>query len=138
LPSVRLAASYQRGQAHALEACKQVWVRREADIALRPVRPREGDLWGRRLAAVAWTVYAARSVLERSGALARAQELGAHGLIGWDETASGILAADWLSEIAPTEAFVYAPAASLTSCWLRRPALGLRCCPAIWATPSPK
>src|SRR5690606_36662287 len=28
--------------------------RRDADIALRPVRPREGDLWGRKLAGVAW------------------------------------------------------------------------------------
>jgi molybdate transport repressor ModE-like protein len=34
--------------------------RREADIALRPIRPKEGDLWGRKLADVAWAVYGAK------------------------------------------------------------------------------
>ena len=33
--------------------------RREADVALRVARPREGDLWGRKLADVAWTAYGA-------------------------------------------------------------------------------
>src|SRR5690606_41658513 len=31
--------------------------RREADVALRPIRPKEGDLWGRRLSGIAWTLY---------------------------------------------------------------------------------
>jgi len=31
--------------------------RREADVALRVSRPREGDLWGRKLADIAWTAY---------------------------------------------------------------------------------
>jgi DNA-binding transcriptional LysR family regulator len=35
--------------------------RREADVALRPMRPRESDLWGRKLAEVAWAVYGARA-----------------------------------------------------------------------------
>lgn len=38
--------------------------RREADIALRPIRPKEGDLWGRKLADVAWAVYGARDRVE--------------------------------------------------------------------------
>jgi DNA-binding transcriptional LysR family regulator len=33
--------------------------RREADIALRPVRPREGNLWGRKLADIAWSTAGA-------------------------------------------------------------------------------
>ena len=33
--------------------------RREADVALRPMRPKEADLWGRKLADVAWTIYGA-------------------------------------------------------------------------------
>src|ERR671922_1825763 len=41
--------------------------RREADIALRPARPRENDLWGRKLADVAWTLYAAPAVLKAIG-----------------------------------------------------------------------
>ena len=51
--------------------------RREADIALRPIRPKEGDLWGRKLADVAWTVYGAKDHVEATdGALASADELG--------------------------------------------------------------
>jgi hypothetical protein len=31
------------------------------------MRPKEGDLWGRKLADVAWTVYGATRYLEESG-----------------------------------------------------------------------
>jgi molybdate transport repressor ModE-like protein len=82
--------------------------RREADIALRPVRPKEGDLWGRKLADVAWTLYGARACLEdKGGAIARASDLSSHGLIGWEETAAGIQAAEWLGHWAPPDAFVF-------------------------------
>ena len=82
--------------------------RREADIALRPMRPKEGDLWGRKLADVAWTIYGAIACLEESGgALSSADDLGRHALIGWEETAVGIMAADWLNRTAPDDAFVY-------------------------------
>src|SRR5919108_6249552 len=82
--------------------------RREADIALRPVRPRESDLWGRKLADVAWTLYAAPSVLKAiGGPLSRARDVARHPLIGWEEHASGIMAADWLGRAAPSSAFVY-------------------------------
>lgn len=82
--------------------------RREADIALRPVRPKEGDLWGRRLAAVAWALYAAPTYLDaKGGPLESANEIARHGLIGWEEATSGIEAADWLARAASPEAFVY-------------------------------
>lgn len=42
-------------------------LRREADIALRPMRPTEGNLWGRKLSDVAWTFYAAKALIEQSG-----------------------------------------------------------------------
>lgn len=82
--------------------------RREADIALRPIRPKEGDLWGRRLAGVTWALYAAPAYLEASGGrLSEPGDVDRHALIGWEETASGIGAADWLSRAAPSEAFIY-------------------------------
>jgi DNA-binding transcriptional LysR family regulator len=82
--------------------------RREADIALRPMRPKEGDLWGRKLADVAWTVYGATGYLkERGGAVSSPEDLGRHALIGWEETAVGIMAADWLNRTVPDNAFVY-------------------------------
>ncbi|WP_086998984.1 LysR family transcriptional regulator [Rhizobium sullae] len=82
--------------------------RREADIALRPVRPREGDLWGRKLADVGWMLYASPMVLEAiGGPLTRAADAVRHPLIGWEEYVAGIAAADWLGRHAPAAAFVY-------------------------------
>ncbi len=82
--------------------------RREADIALRPIRPKESDLWGRRLSAVGWTLYAAPTYLDaKGGPLKSANEIARYGLIGWEEATSGIEAADWLAKAAPPEAFVY-------------------------------
>ena len=81
--------------------------RREADIALRPMRPKEGDLWGRKLADVAWTVYGAARYLESDGAVSSPEDLGRHALIGWEDTAAGIMAADWLNRTVPDDAFVY-------------------------------
>jgi DNA-binding transcriptional LysR family regulator len=81
---------------------------READIALRPIRPKEGDLWGRKLADVAWGLYAAPGYLEATGGpIASPGELPGHAMIGWEETTLGIQAADWLRRTVPPEAFVY-------------------------------
>jgi len=55
--------------------------RREADVALRPMRPKEGDLWGRKLAEVAWTAYGARGYLDAKGAPAGTADLATHALI---------------------------------------------------------
>jgi DNA-binding transcriptional LysR family regulator len=81
--------------------------RREADIALRPMRPKESDLWGRKLADVAWTVYGAARCFESGGAVSSPEDLGRHALIGWEDTAAGIMAADWLNRTVPDDAFVY-------------------------------
>jgi DNA-binding transcriptional LysR family regulator len=40
-------------------------------------------------------------------AVARCNDLGRHALIGWEETISGIAAADWLTRAVPAAAFVY-------------------------------
>jgi DNA-binding transcriptional LysR family regulator len=82
--------------------------RREADIALRPVRPKESDLWGRKLADVAWMLYAAPALLKaHGGPLSRAAEVTRYPLIGWEEHVAGIMAADWLARKAKATAFVY-------------------------------
>lgn len=81
--------------------------RREADIALRPVRPKEGDLWGRKLADVAWAFYGAPDYLEAHGLLRKTQDIGKHAVIGWETGTAGIEAADWLSAHVPSTAFVY-------------------------------
>jgi len=82
--------------------------RREVDVALRPIRPREGELWGRKLADVGWTFYAAPDYLEANGGLlAGPGDLGRHALIGWEEATADIAAADWLARTAPGAACIY-------------------------------
>jgi DNA-binding transcriptional LysR family regulator len=72
------------------------------------MRPKEGDLWGRKLANVAWTVYGAVDYLQRNGAtMSSPEDLGHHPLIGWEETVGGIMAADWLNRAVSGESVVY-------------------------------
>lgn len=82
--------------------------RREADIALRPIRPKEGDLWGRKLSDVAWTLYATPAYLAaQGGRLSGVTEMERHAVIGWQEATSGIAVADWLTHVVPATSFAY-------------------------------
>jgi DNA-binding transcriptional LysR family regulator len=104
--------------------------RREADIALRPVRPRENDLWGRKLADVAWTFYAAPAVLKAiGGPLSRAKEAARHPLIGWEEHAGGIMAAAWLGRAVPDSAFVYRTSSLVNQLVAAKAGIGLALLP---------
>jgi DNA-binding transcriptional LysR family regulator len=81
--------------------------RREADVALRTERVAEPDLVGRRLAAIAWTVYGARAGFARRVPLASPDELARERLVGWDAAAAGVSALNWLERIAGGKAPVY-------------------------------
>jgi DNA-binding transcriptional LysR family regulator len=112
--------------------------RREADVALRPVRPKEGDLWGRKLAEVAWTAYGARRYLEAKGAPAGTADLATHALIGWEETASGINAADWLNAAAPAAAVVYRTSSLVNQLIAAKAGIGLAMLPCYLGDPEPE
>jgi DNA-binding transcriptional LysR family regulator len=103
--------------------------RREADVALRPLRPKEGDLWGRKLADAAWTVYGASWYVEKHGVLDSPVELEAHPLIGWDESAAGINAAEWLHATAPEPAFVYRTSSLVNQLQAAKAGIGLAVLP---------
>ena len=75
--------------------------RREADIALRPMRPVEGDLFGRRLAGVAWTFFGAPAYFEAHPRPRRPADLKRHRFVGWDEGVSGVQAPQWLDRNVP-------------------------------------
>lgn len=112
--------------------------RREADIALRPVRPREGDLWGRKLADVAWTLYASPAVLEATGGpLARPEDAARRPLIGWEKDATGIMAADWLCRAAPADAFVYRTSSLVNQLLAAKVGIGLALLPCYLADGDP-
>jgi len=104
--------------------------RREADIALRPMRPTEGNLWGRKLADVAWTLYAARALIDRlGGPLKNADEAARLPLIGWGEDTSGIKAADWLVRATPATAVVYRTSSLVNQCLAAHAGIGVALLP---------
>jgi molybdate transport repressor ModE-like protein len=111
--------------------------RREADVALRPMRPREGDLWGRKLADVAWAVYGATAVLDEPGRLASVAELAEHPLIGWEEEASGIRSAEWLAAAAPASAVAFRTNSLVGQMVAARAGLGLAALPCYLGDPEP-
>jgi DNA-binding transcriptional LysR family regulator len=99
--------------------------RREADVALRPMRPTEGNLWGRKLSHVAWTFYAAPALIERSGGpISSADELARLPLIGWGDGTSGIKAADWLARATPATAVVYRTSSLVNQAHAARAGIG--------------
>lgn len=59
-------------------------LRREADIAVRMVRPDQGSLVARKLAEVGVGAYAHRRYLARAGEPRRPEDLMAHRLVGYD------------------------------------------------------
>jgi DNA-binding transcriptional LysR family regulator len=81
--------------------------RREADIAIRPTRPSEGDLFGRRLAAVAWAFYGAPAYFKEATRPRRLADLARHRFVGWDEGIAGVQAAQWLARTIPASAIVF-------------------------------
>lgn len=71
--------------------------RREADLALRLVRPTSGNLKLRRLGRMSYAVYAARDYIERhpqSGT----DPFAGRAVISWDEAHSHLPAARWMAE----------------------------------------
>ena len=112
--------------------------RREADIALRPIRPKENDLWGRKLADIAWSLYGARAYLKQVGVPApNGDDLGRYSLIGWDETARRFGGADWFESQAPAEAFVYRTASLVNQLVAAKASIGLAVLPCYLGDPEP-
>lgn len=100
--------------------------RREADIALRVTRPKEADLWGRKLADIAWTLYGTPDVVAGRRRLA---DLRAGPFIGWGEEAGGIAAADWLAQTIDPAAVVYRSSSVVNQFSAARAGMGLALLP---------
>ena len=69
--------------------------RREADVAVRTVRPTRGDLVVKRLRATPWKLLGARSLVRRLGAL---ETLADVPFVGWAEATGGFHGARWLTK----------------------------------------
>ena len=112
--------------------------RREADVALRPQRPEEGNLWGRKIAGVAWAIYGGRAYFDAKTLPASVKDLARHPLIGWDETAAQFGAADWFERTAPADAFVYRTASLVNQLLAAKAGIGLAALPCYLGDPEPE
>ena len=69
--------------------------RREADLALRSVRPNGGDLVMTRLTSARWVLVASPKLARRLGTV---RDFGALPWVGWGERLAGIAACRWLTK----------------------------------------
>lgn len=74
--------------------------RREADIALRMVRPTRGNLKMRRLGHMTYSVYGSSEYIKRHPYI-EGEPLGGRHFIAWDESHAHLPAADWLAREHP-------------------------------------
>lgn len=118
--------------------------RREADIALRPVRPREGELWGRRLADVRWALYGHGSVATPLSPTSRRRPrteperlelLSRSPMIGWEEGPSPTHTAQWLDAHLPTSSVVYRTNSLVSQLQATRAGIGLALLPCYLGDP---
>ena len=109
--------------------------RREADVALRAQRPREPDLFGRKLADILWAVYGSNDLLEKHSLTGRKGGLSGDKFIGWAETTQDIRAARWLAENIPREAFVYRSSSVLNQLVAAKAGMGLAVLPCYLGDP---
>ncbi len=109
--------------------------RREADVALRVARPKEPDLFGKKLAAIGWTVYGgSRFADQASEALDVLRELP---FVGWSEGIAGVAAADWLAQTVRPQHIAYRTNSLINQFCAAREGMGLVVLPCYLADGEP-
>ncbi len=111
--------------------------RREADVALRAARPREAELFGRRLCDVAWTVYGSPKLLAEHGVPRSVAELARLPFIGWGADTVGVGAAEWVEATLPPERIVYRSSSLVHQMVAAREGIGLAALPCYHGDPEP-
>jgi DNA-binding transcriptional LysR family regulator len=111
--------------------------RREADIALRVVRPKEPDLFGRKLADIAWAIYGAATVMDARPQLRDVADLAAHDFVGCGAEIADISAADWLAEHVAAERIVYRANSMINQLGAAKAGMGLAVLPCFLGDPEP-
>jgi DNA-binding transcriptional LysR family regulator len=107
--------------------------RRDADLALRLVRPSHGNLKARRLGAMSYGVYGHRDYLARHPA-PDGDPLAGRAMITWDEAHAHLPAAQWLAKRAPDAHVVLAVSTLRAQIAAARAGLGLAIIPDFLVT----
>jgi DNA-binding transcriptional LysR family regulator len=109
--------------------------RREADVALRTRRPLDRDLFGRKLAGIAWAFYGG---LSHETSLRRRREkfeFEARTVIAWDEPSERIAASTWLEERVSSAQVVYRTNSLVNQLMAVRAGIGVALLPCYLADP---
>ncbi|HYM31755.1 MAG TPA: LysR family transcriptional regulator [Candidatus Cybelea sp.] len=109
--------------------------KREADIAIRAMRPTQDSLFGRKLGDVAWTLYAAADYIKRHGGMKSPAGLNRHAVIGWEEGATQMAVADWLARTASPELVVYRTSSLVNQMLMAKAGVGVAVLPCYLADP---
>ncbi len=107
--------------------------RREADIALRVVRPMRGNLMVRRVGHMTYSVYGSRDYVEQHPAI-EGEPLGGRHFIAWDDSHAFMPAAIWLAREHPACKIALVTSSLPTQIAAVRAGLGLAVIPDFLAT----
>ncbi len=111
--------------------------RREADIALRLLRPDTGDLRVRRLGAVAYALYASAAYLDAHGRPSEQSGLAGHRLIDWPLDYTVIPQVPWLRARAGGASVILRSNSAMTRQAAAVAGLGIALLPSILAEAQP-
>lgn len=102
--------------------------RREADVAIRATRPTDGNLFGRKIANVAWTLYGSRDYIMLHGPLRSVENCADHKFVGWD-VAAGAAAAKWLDSAVAPRSIIYRSSSLINQMMAAKAGIGLALLP---------
>jgi DNA-binding transcriptional LysR family regulator len=80
--------------------------RREADVAVRLVKPKEPALIARRLGELRWSLFASQAYLDRRGSPRSLSALSAHDFIGFEAALDDLPQTKWLRRAVPAPRYV--------------------------------
>jgi DNA-binding transcriptional LysR family regulator len=112
--------------------------RREADVALRFVRPKEQALIARRLGELPFAIFASDAYLQRRGTPRTVAAAAAHDFIGYDQSLDHMSQVRWLHRAVPSPRFVLRASTITTQVIACAEGLGLALLPVFAASREPR
>src|SRR5215470_7637638 len=112
--------------------------RRETDVALRLARPRQEQLFARRIAILGFALYASRDYLARRGTPRPGSSFAGHDLVADEETNSWSSELKWMAAMTPGARIVVRMASWHARLAAVEAGAGVSVLPCLVADPSPK
>ena len=112
--------------------------RREADIALRLLRPHQGDLRLRKLGTVGYGLYVSQAAVERHGMPDPRKGCAGHDLIDWPVPYTIIPQVPWLREQAAQAKVALRSSSAMTRLAAAAAGVGIALLPRVIADPDPR